>query len=411
MSKMPPDPYSPEVRGYMVRMYHTLTEKGKRHYAGIEAIKLGHGGIGYICELFALHRDTVSQGIKELKEDSLPPNDRTRRAGGGRKKKAVDEDEQTLLKFSETVDTYRAGCPMNEHVRYTYLRPGELAQRMKADHDLSLSNYLILRLLAALGMKSRRLSKTGTARQVEGRNEQFEYISKLIKEYRAAGYAIYSVDGKKKEFLGTLYRSGKSFCDQPLVCQDHDFPSLATGRVCPYGVYDLTLNRGHMFLNQSVETADYAADCIDHVLGQHHHRDYPGTTKVLLLADSGGSNGARIYRYKQLLEWIAKKHGLEIRVAHYPSYCSKYNPCDHRLFPHVTRAMSGVLLDSVTTMRDLIKERARTKTGLRVWVRQVKKTYHTGVKAAKEFIENNSVVFDELRPKWNYVFNSQLSAI
>ena len=411
---MPPNPYSLEVRTYMVRMFSTLNEKGRRHYSAIEAIKLGHGGIGYVSELFGLDPDTVSQGIRELKQDNLPPADRVRRPGGGRKNNPLVEDEDTQLKFLQTVNAYRAGSPMNEGVIYTHLGPRELAERMQQDHHLSLSQYSILQLLAQLGMKRRSLSKSGTAHTVEGRDEQFVYIKELVEAYRAAGWAIYSIDGKKKEHLGTLHRPGKLFAQQALICQDHDFPSLATAKVAPYGIYDVIRNQGYVYLNESADCSDYAADCLDRVLTTHHRRHYApggggggGTQKVLLLADSGGSNGANRHRFKEMLQWLSDRHGLEIRMAHYPSYCSKYNPCDHRLFPHVSRAMSGVMLDSVKTMRDLIKQRARTKNGLRVLVQQIKKVYHTGVKATKQFMQSNLVIHDVERPKWNYCLRPQ----
>lgn len=409
MAKMPKNPYTEEVREYMLLMYNSLTEKSQRHYAAIEAIKLGHGGIGYVSELFSVHRDTVSLGIEELKNNRMPPSDRIRRSGGGRKPKNVEDDKDTLAKFTQVVDAYKAGSPMNEKVQYTHLTAEELSDTLGREHSLHLSAYYILKLLARLCLRRRSLAKTGTARHVAGRNEQFENIKALIEQYREAGYAVYSVDAKKKEFLGTLYRHGKVYCDKALVCQDHDFPSLATGKVNPYGVYDLGRNCGYVYLNQSVDSSDYAADCIDHVLTHHHRSHYAQTSKVLILADSGGSNGANRHRFKEMLLSISKKHAVEIRVAHYPSYCSKYNPCDHRLFPHVSRAMKGVMLDSVETMRDLIKARAKTKTGLRVLVRQVKKTYRTGVKATKKFLRDNPVIHDMKLPKWNYVLNAIIS--
>jgi len=52
----------------MKRTYNQFSEKEKRNYAAIEAIKLGHGGIKYISELFGLSSKTVSSGVKELKK-------------------------------------------------------------------------------------------------------------------------------------------------------------------------------------------------------------------------------------------------------------------------------------------------------------------------------------------------------
>lgn len=404
MAKIPVDIYSVEVRTYMLLHFKSLDEKGRRQYAAIEAVKLGHGGITYVCALFGLHRDTVSLGIEELKHNNLPPSDRVRRKGGGRKVKAVDKDEDMLTKFTQVVDTYRAGCPMNEKVRYTHLTPRELSEMMLKNHAVVLSIYLIGRLLAALKMSHRSLSKKGTAKSVEGRNEQFLTIKALVEEYRNAGHAIYSVDGKKKEYLGALHRPGKLYCDQPLICQDHDFPSLAKGEVRPYGIYDLTKNTGYLYLNESSDTSDYAVDCLDRVLTDHHHKMHPKASKILLLADSGGSNAANRPRFKERLQQLANKHQIEIRVAHYPSYCSKYNPCDHRLFSVISRAWKGIMFSDVEVMIDLVKKRAKTTTGLKVFVRKIKKKYATGIKASKEFIENCTAIFSEKLPKWNYSF-------
>ena len=93
--------------------------------------------------------------------------------------------------------------------------------------------------------------------------------------------------------------------------------------------------------------------------------------------------------------------GIEIRVAHYPSYCSKYNPIEHRLFPHITKACQGVIFKSLEIVKRLM-EKTKTKQGLTVAVDIINKVYQTGRKVAQEFKENMTIVFDEHLPKWNY---------
>ena len=93
--------------------------------------------------------------------------------------------------------------------------------------------------------------------------------------------------------------------------------------------------------------------------------------------------------------------GLELRVAHYPPYCSKYNAIEHRLFPHVTRACRGVVFVSVPLVKQLM-EKAKTKTGLWVTVDIIAAEYATGLKAPVGLKENMPLVFDDLLPKWNY---------
>lgn len=291
---------------------------------------------------------------------------------------------------------------MNEHVQFTYLSRPELLTKLQGV-GIHTSLYHVDKLLDKFGLGRRKMAKTGTFKQVEGRNEQFEHIEELVADYRQAGQIIISMDSKKKEYLGQLYRSGKTYCNVAQICNDHDFTSQATGKIVPFGIYDIQLNEGYMFLGQSADTPDFAVDCLRDYIRHYAFQRHPGATDMLILCDSGGSNGYRNHRFKEMLQWTADCTGLQIRVAHYPSYCSKYNPCDHKLFPHVTRALSGVMLDGVETMRDLIKSRAKTKQGLKVFVRQMKNEYQTKIKATKEFSENYPIIHDEELPHWNYV--------
>jgi Rhodopirellula transposase DDE domain len=122
---------------------------------------------------------------------------------------------------------------------------------------------------------------------------------------------------------------------------------------------------------------------------------------ILLLCDGGGSNNASHYLFKEDLQRLVDRLEIEIRGAHYPPYCSKYNPIEHRLFPHVTRACQGVIFESVGLVKELM-EKTRTNTGLRVTVDILDKMYQTGRKYAEGFKENMKIMFDEILPKWNY---------
>jgi hypothetical protein len=182
---------------------------------------------------------------------------------------------------------------------------------------------------------------------------------------------------------------------------DHDFPSVAEGVIIPHGVYDVKRNHGHINLGVSHDTSQFACDSIFRWWQRHGQLHYPSATSVLLLCDGGGSNAANRYVFKAALQDLANRMGLELRIAHYPPYESKYNPIEHRLFPHVTRACQGVIFVSVDLVKNLM-EKTTTKTGLRVTVDILAADYPTGVKAPVDFKETMALVFDELLPKWNY---------
>jgi len=130
-------------------------------------------------------------------------------------------------------------------------------------------------------------------------------------------------------------------------------------------------------------------------------RCYPEATSILWLCDCGGSNAANQYLFKHDLQELADQLGVEIRVAHYPSYCSKYNLIERRLFPHITRACQGMLFDTLDTVITLMRK-ASTSTGLRTTVNVIRRQYATGRKATAQMKQNLRIVFDNLLPKWNY---------
>ena len=134
---------------------------------------------------------------------------------------------------------------------------------------------------------------------------------------------------------------------------------------------------------------------------QQGSRYYSEACRLLILCDGGGSNAAKRHVFKEALQALAEQLGLEIRIAHYPPYCSKHNPIEHRLFPHVTRACQGVVFHTVQIVKSLM-EKTQTSQGLRVTVDIIDKAYETGRKCTKGFKETMKIVFDDFLPKWNY---------
>jgi hypothetical protein len=187
---------------------------------------------------------------------------------------------------------------------------------------------------------------------------------------------------------------------------DHDWKSLATGIVIPHGLYDLKLNRGYLHLGTSHDTGEFACDAIRDWWLEHGQQHYPTATSILLLCDGGGSNSSRQYLFKQDLQRLVNELNIEIRIAHYPPYTSKYNPIEHRLFPHLTRVCQGVIFESVAIVKDLM-EKAKTQTGLTVFAAIWDKVYQTGRKVTEEFKQTMEIVFDEYLPKWNYTAKPQ----
>jgi Rhodopirellula transposase DDE domain len=302
--------------------------------------------------------------------------------------------------FLRVLQERTAGDPMRQEVRWTDLTFEQIAGHL-AEAGTPVSVPVVKQLLRKHGYVKRKAQKSKAMGQHPDRNQQFEKIARLKQEYLEAGNPILSIDTKKKELLGNFYREGHLLTQGVIETFDHDFPSAASGVIIPHGIYDVRRNDGHVNLGTSHDTGEFACDSIERWWESRGRRLYPRATSILLLCDGGGSNSASQYLFKEDLQRLVDRLGIEIRVAHYPPYTSKYNPIEHRLFPHLTRACQGVIFESVELVKELM-EKAKTSTGLRVTVEILDKVYQTGRKYEVGFKEDMKIVFDEILPKWNY---------
>jgi len=394
--------YREKLEKEMSVFYSSLSEKDRRRYAAIEANKLGYGGLAYIAALFCCDEKTIQKGMADLLNDESMIQDTVRRPGGGRK--ASLEIYQDIDKiFLDVLRNHTAGDPMDEKVKWTNLTRSEIREKMQKK-GIKLSKNIIKKLLKKNGfVKRKALKKTSTGNH-ENRDQQFININNKRAEYMNSINPIISIDAKKKEFIGNLYRDGSLETTEPILVYDHDFPQLADGKVNIYSIFDLKNNESFVNIGTSHDTSDYVCDSIKiwwNTIGKNR---FPNATSILILADGGGSNSSRHHLFKESLQNLANKLGLELRMAHYPPYTSKWNPIEHRVFPHITRSLSGVVLSSISLIKELIKK-TTTKTGLKVFTRVSKKIYETGKKVASDFYEYANIKFDSVLGNWNYVVN------
>lgn len=289
---------------------------------------------------------------------------------------------------------------MRAGVKWTNLSRRQIARQLKG-LGTPASKNVVSQLLHEHGYRRRKAQKKRTMGEHRDRNAQFEKIAQLKQQYLDAGRPVLSIDTKKKELLGNFYREGVTDALEPTLVNDHDFPSDSDGKVIPHGIYDLGRNEAALHLNTSHDTSELACESIELWWHQQGLPHYPNADEILILCDGGGSNSASHYIFKEDLQALANRLNLRIRMAHYPPYCSKYNPIEHRVFPHVTRACRGVVLDRVETAKHYM-EKTETTTGLNVVVRIIDKVFKTGRQYASDFKQTMSIQFDDYLPKWNY---------
>lgn len=234
------------------------------------------------------------------------------------------------------------------------------------------------------------------------RNQQFEHIFELREVFAARGEPIISVDSKKKELIGNFKNPGRLWADEFTDVYDHDFRCDAKVIASPYGIYDTQRNHGCVFIGVSCDVPAFASDCLALWWRLYGRGWYPHARRLLVLADSGGSNSARSRVWKWRIQHrVCDSYGLSVTVAHYPAGCSKWNPCEHRLFSPISLNWQGRPLSSLEVMANYLRG-TRTRTGLAVNARIVRKQYRKGDKVSDAEMASLSLLTHDPLPDWNY---------
>ena len=298
------------------------------------------------------------------------------------------------------IDRYKAGSPTKPDVYWIHLRPKEIAALYFAQYGVSFSHRFIKRELNNLGYRYRKIRKSLATGIYENRDEQFKIIFNLVLTMSLKS-PILSIDCKKKERLGTIYREGKSYGQEQQEAFDHDYSHLGEGKIVPHGIFDLQKNVGFITIGSSSETAAFIVDNLRWWWFNYGINDYPDARNLLLLCDAGGGNSYRHHAFKKELQDFAKEIGIDIIVTHYPPYASKWNPIEHRLFCHVHQAMSGQMFKNYEYVKMLI-DKTSTAQGLKVIVRIHTKKYLIGIKTDKSQVDEKRIQRHSQIPELNY---------
>ena len=190
--------YPSEIEKFIKETYSKLSEKDRRRYAAVEALKLPRGGKSYVAALLGCSRNTILRGISELKNPDLVLKDRIRGKGAGRKS-AIETIKNIDEVFLKVIDDYIAGDPMNGKIRWTNLSHKRISEKMK-DAGINISVTVIKKLLKKHGFTKRKALKNKAIGSSKNRNEQFEKIARLKDQYLTDGNPVVSMDSKKKNF-------------------------------------------------------------------------------------------------------------------------------------------------------------------------------------------------------------------
>jgi len=378
----------------------SLTERNRRLWCAVEARQLGWGGISIVQEATGVSISTIRKGIKELEQPVELTPLQSRRKGGGRKN-LTEHYAELPHALDALIDPVTRGDPESP-LRWTCKSTRLLANELNRQ-GYEIGPTRVRFLLHELEYSLQANQKTREGEDHPDRNDPFLYINDHVKKFLHAGQPVISVDTKKKENLGNYSNKGREYHlkKSPLETNMHDFPDEELGKAIPYGVYDIGRNEGWVNVGINHDTAQFAANSIRRWWTRMGHYRFPNATRLLITADSGGSNGYRRRLWKTELQKLANFMGLNITVCHFPPGTSKWNKIEHRLFSFITQNWRGKPLYDLVTVVNLISHTTTCK-GLLVKSAVDTKVYTKGIEVSDDELASVKLKPHDFHGEWNY---------
>jgi hypothetical protein len=378
-----------------------LNERTRRLWSAVEAKVLGHGGIQFLSQITGQSRTTITRGMKELQTGAVAiSQNHIRKEGGGRKgaREKSPEIEKALLDLIEPTVRGEPESPL----LWTTKSLRNLAEALKRQ-GYRVSHTLVGQILKENNFSLQANRKTDEGKSHPDRDDQFHYIHQKVLAFQKEGSPVISVDAKKKELVGNYQNKGVEWREkkQPVEVKVYDFLSEAQGKAIPYGVYDITRNQGWVNVGIDKDTAEFAVQTIRNWWYHMGKEVYPEAKKLLITADSGGSNGVRVRLWKKELQALANETQMEIAVSHFPPGTSKWNKIEHRLFAYITKNWRARPLISYEVIVNLIAGTTTTK-GLKVKCALDNQSYDRGKKVSARELSAINLSKDAFHGDWNY---------
>lgn len=395
-----------DIRTKFKALNYTMNEKMRRLWAATEARALGWGGVSLVSSATGMSRTTITEGIRELSltKNDLAHGERVRRDGAGRS--SIEDLYPKIKKQLEIlVESTTRGDPQAA-LRWTCKSTQNLSDELQK-LGMTVSDRTVSHLLYAMKYSLQVNRKTKEGSSSPDRNEQFELINRLVKQFQKNGQPVISVDTKKKELIGDFRNGGSEWRSKgnPEKVRVHDFIDKKLGKGIPYGVYDMTANQGWVSVGNDHDTAEFAVASIARWWKKMGSRAYPHAKELLITADSGGSNASRSRLWKREISRFSKESGLKITVCHFPPGTSKWNKIEHRMFCHITQNWRGRPLVSTEVMVNLIGS-TKTKAGLKIKAGLDRNAYEKGIKVTEEEFSAIKIQPHKFRCDWNYTIIS-----
>lgn len=361
-------------------------EKQRRLISGCISKAYGHGGDKLVSEAFGIDPRTVSAGRKEISAGKHLELEKSaiRKAGGGRKS-VKDMNANLLDKIESIIINSTYGDP-EQVIFWTDMSLRDISEELLKE-GIKAGKDVVSRALEEMGYSkqvNQKCMQVGKAH--EGRDKIFRFINEKINEFCNDGLPVISTDTKKKELIGNFKNNGQEYRKkkEPRKVLDHDFEISELGKVSPYGIYVVNDNTGFVNLGCDHDTGEFAVESIRRWWYHIGKENFTGN-KLLIVCDSGGSNGWRPRLWKYELALFAEETNLEIHVCHMPPGTSKWNKIEHRMFCYISKNWAGKPLIDIQTVVNYISN-THTSKGLKIDCQVDYNTYEKSIKISDDQI-------------------------
>jgi Rhodopirellula transposase DDE domain len=367
-----------DLKALYIKTAQVLSGSDKRQFMAGVVKGLGVGGQTYVERELGWNRRTIRKGMTELLSGEAIP-DAYWRSGRNR----VEVKLPNLLKdIQAIVDPQSQTDPTFQSTRlYTRVTAEEVRRQLiltkgYKDDELPTSET-IRRRLNELGYSLKRVAKTQPKKRIAETDAIFTQINKVNEEADADPYALrISTDAKVAVKVGEFDRGGKNRVLTKAM--DHDFGATMT--LTPYGIFLPEFDELSLYFISSKLTADCIVDRIEE-WWQGQDKRFAHIRTLVINQDNGPKNHSRRTQFMKRMVAFAHQSKLNIQLAYYPPYHSKYNPVE-RTFGWLEKHWNGSLLDSLATVLEFAK--TLTIKGKQPVVTLVQEVYRTGVKLTKQ---------------------------
>jgi hypothetical protein len=356
--------------------------------------------------IFGWDRKTVALGLNELRSGVVCIDDFKAR-GNKKTEEKMPQLEIDIVALAEPES--QIDPKFQTAFKYTRITAKAMREALITkkgwNHEVLPCEKTISNILNRLGFRLRRVQKAKPLKKVSETDAIFDNLNEIntASDQREDSLRI-SIDSKAKVDLCDSSRGGTSRCRKAVKADDHDMG--LKDKLAPFGILNMMTGLLTVIFGVSFETSDFIVDCLEQWWNDNKEQ-YCHIKQLVINLDNGPQNSSHRTQFMKRMIEFADKNNLEIMLAFYPPYHSKYNPIE-RCWGILENHWSGTLLNTLETTLEWAK--TMTWKGVSPVIKLMETTYQKGVKMSKKAFKaiSHRIDRDAFLPKYYMTIQPQI---